>query len=691
METDNTFELRDISKGLSNFLSIKDDYSLKQISFAYGLCIRSLYRKVIPRLEQIITNEKAVAHSKFSNDCISELTGIFRDRKPGTAPADLSVTKMTVQSAGSGYSLGLMSSSQSSNIDFSSVVVTLIIQCNNYNSAIARTIYVNPLPSQESAYKSATKAYLKAFNALIPGATLGDVAMAARKVLEEEQPDLVQYLVPNFGRGIGIQTEEGVPAPAIEVGSKDVAKEGMAFVLQMGLENIPVESSDKKYAIYIANTVVVDKDRARPVFEPKNNGKAQSWSKNFEWNDISYKFSADSEKDGENGGGDKGTKGGDDSDKSDGKSAGERTYANDSKTDEYRPIAERLRGVNYEAQNETLINHQKELSERKLEEMRRRLLSGKGGAFGKSGMSTEDFSKIVSFKSAASIIAAATPQKVTIDNMSHSIILPMFGFMVPFHFDLIKNITSHGKVLRVTFNTAASANAVSAASSSSSSSSATSAPSDDTVATASSPSMDVEKENDLNGELLYIKDMKIAIDDEKESYQIVTNFKHAKASAQAKNETEIAPQGQIHILERPPVLNDVCINPSTSSKRQGILKAHRNGFRYSMPRLSTPIDILYSNIKYSFFQKPDHEACIQIHFVLKSPIMVGKKKTAHVNFFTEVTVQTSNLAQQRSHYGDSEGLEEEARERRMRRKYTENYENFIKSVKQICPDLEFGK
>lgn len=49
-----------------------------------------------------------------------------------------------------------------------------------------------------------------------------------------------------------------------------------------------------------------------------------------------------------------------------------------------------------------------------------------------------------------------------------------------------------------------------------------------------------------------------------------------------------------------------------------------------------------SNIKHAFFQPADSEMIALVHFHLVNPIMVGKKKTNDVQFYTEVmdSVQT---------------------------------------------------
>lgn len=48
------------------------------------------------------------------------------------------------------------------------------------------------------------------------------------------------------------------------------------------------------------------------------------------------------------------------------------------------------------------------------------------------------------------------------------------------------------------------------------------------------------------------------------------------------------------------------------------------------------------NIKHAFFQPADNEMIALVHFHLTHPIMVGKKKTNDVQFYTEVmdSVQT---------------------------------------------------
>ena len=48
--------------------------------------------------------------------------------------------------------------------------------------------------------------------------------------------------------------------------------------------------------------------------------------------------------------------------------------------------------------------------------------------------------------------------------------------------------------------------------------------------------------------------------------------------------------------------------------------------RFHTHRVWNDLDLLFSNIKHLFFQPCDGEMLVIIHFHLRSPIMIGKKK-----------------------------------------------------------------
>lgn len=72
---------------------------------------------------------------------------------------------------------------------------------------------------------------------------------------------------------------------------------------------------------------------------------------------------------------------------------------------------------------------------------------------------------------------------------------------------------------------------------------------------------------------------------------------------------------------------------------------------------------LNRNIRFAFFQSSDKEMITILHFHLYNPIMVGKKKTNDVQFYTEVMEVVQAIDGNRRSAFDPDEIEEEHRER----------------------------
>lgn len=93
--------------------------------------------------------------------------------------------------------------------------------------------------------------------------------------------------------------------------------------------------------------------------------------------------------------------------------------------------------------------------------------------------------------------------------------------------------------------------------------------------------------------------------------------------------------------------------------------------------------MLFSNVKHLFFQPCAHELVVLIHVHLKTPIMIGKRKTRDVQFYREATEmqfdETSN--RRRKHrYGDEEEFEAEQEERRRRAALDREFKAFAEKL-----------
>lgn len=212
-------------------------------------------------------------------------------------------------------------------------------------------------------------------------------------------------------------------------------------------------------------------------------------------------------------------------------------------------------------------------------------------------------------------------------------ILPIFGVPVPFHISMIKNISSSVEgnytYLRVNFHC---------------------------------PGTVIGKETHQFPQPLatFLKEMTYRSSNQKEpgelsapSSNLNTAFRLIKEvqkrfktrEAEEKEKEGVVKQDKLMLSQNRgnPRLKDLFIRPNIASKRvSGTLEAHVNGFRYTSLR-GDKVDILYNNIKHAFFQPCDHEMIILIHFHLKNPILIGRKKHKDIQVFTEVGEITTDL------------------------------------------------
>jgi nucleosome binding factor SPN SPT16 subunit len=145
---------------------------------------------------------------------------------------------------------------------------------------------------------------------------------------------------------------------------------------------------------------------------------------------------------------------------------------------------------------------------------------------------------------------------------------------------------------------------------------------------------------------------------------------------------------------------EIQVRPTFDSKRQqGDVELHKNGIRYqSSLRSDHKIDINFSNIKHLFFQPCDSELIAIVHVHLKSPILVGKKKTRDVQFFKEASEaqfdETGNRKRRRG-FMDEDEIEMEQEERDRRGQLNRYFKAFADKMSEMVnhhltlPDLKF--
>ena len=116
-----------------------------------------------------------------------------------------------------------------------------------YCSDMTRTVHVGrPQNEASSAYEAVKEAQQAALDAVKPGATVGEVDHAARKLLYNH--GLGKFFTHSTGHGLGLEIHE---APKIAAAQKEVLRPGMVITIEPGVY-LP-----GKWGIRIEDTVVV--------------------------------------------------------------------------------------------------------------------------------------------------------------------------------------------------------------------------------------------------------------------------------------------------------------------------------------------------------------------------------------------------------------------------------------------------
>jgi Xaa-Pro aminopeptidase len=111
------------------------------------------------------------------------------------------------------------------------VVCDFGVILSGYCSDQTRTVWVGSVSDEaRRAYEAVREAQQAAIDAVRPGAAVGEVDEAARKVLRKA--GLGQYFTHSTGHGVGLEIHE---APRVATGQKDVLKPGMVITIEPGV------------------------------------------------------------------------------------------------------------------------------------------------------------------------------------------------------------------------------------------------------------------------------------------------------------------------------------------------------------------------------------------------------------------------------------------------------------------------
>ena len=627
----------DIGQNLGEVLLPKDNDEILNIKKASLLLTNAMNKMAVTEIENTIDQEKKVTHAQLAD----RLEAVILD----PTKIDVRLRKDMVDIAyspifesGGEYALKISAISSEKPMDYGVIVCQTGTRYASYCSNIGRTYFVNPTKEKESKYAIAFQAHEAAVKSLVEGSKASDAYKAAVNVLKEKDENLASKLGKNVGTAIGLEIRDNTQV--LSLANDKILKAGMTFNVALSLNRLTDETADdesgKSYAILISDTVIVP-----PAGKPS---EVLTVGVPKDWRDIAY-YLNDEE--------------GDDS----------------SGDDAVQPEPQvgirksaRTEQIDFKAREEER-RRQKENQEELLEKVNQATLSILDKTNNQNtagGGASRKISDIVSYKD-VSDVKRVHHFAIQVDNRSETVILPIYGMMVPFHILTIKNASATQEnehyFIRINFNFGSS-----------------------------------WEPGSLYPNMVCVKEMSFRTANASHATSIVRDIKtlrslilqrdkeKAERATLVKQEKLILAKNRIHVLK------EVWMRPAFAGKGRkmpGNLTAHVNGFRYQTPK-GEELDVMYRNIKHAFFQPAENDMITLVHFHLINPIMIGKKKTLDVQFYSQVmdTIQTLD-AGRRSMY-DPDEIEEEQRERERRNQINKEFSQFIKRVQQDIWERDYG-
>eukprot|EP01135_Chromosphaera_perkinsii_P007045 Nk52_evm24s675 gene=Nk52_evmTU24s675 len=621
----------DISAALSVVLSTKDSDELTTIRESAELATAVMKNYFINEMEQVIDEEQQIKHTALSDKTEKVISEPSKVKNRLDADNVESVYAPIIQSGGK-FNLKPSASSNDDNLHFGTIMCSIGTRNKSYCSNIARTFMVDPSKDQERAYEILLEIRSLVIKNLKPGTEIRSLYSGATSLIKKRNESLLEHFTPTIGFGMGLEFREA-PLLMNEKNKRQI-QNGMVFNLALGFSNLTNEKAskpeDRTYAVFVADTVAVVDGDAR-VFTPAP----------IKFQDVSYFFKDEDEPAEEE------------------EPAPEPMTALRSKKGA-AIIDSRLRGEDKteKTQEELRREHQADLAKKINEQAKARLLEGATG----STVAKKNVVRMA-YRDSSELPKDRTVQnlKIFVDRRHDSVVLPIYGYAVPFHISTVKNVskTDHGEYtyLRINFY----------------------APGTSVGAKENAPKMDPK--------FSYVRELFYrSIDGASmnETLRLMKEMqkKYRSSESERKEREDLVVQKDL-ILNRQrniPRLNDLYMRPNITNRRLlGSLEAHVNGFRYTSVK-GDRVDIIYANIRHAFFQPCENEMIVLVHFTLKNPIIIGKKKHSDIQFYTEVMEQSADVGGKRSNMYDKEELEQEQREREVKNKLNQAFANFVKKA-----------
>jgi nucleosome binding factor SPN SPT16 subunit len=653
-------ELMDVAAGISETLEFKDEEEQKNLRIAARASV-NMVNYFTDEMSKIIDEDLNVTNSKLVEKIENKIDDakFFKNMDTNKSMKKLGKDfdlnnldwcyKPIVQSNGT-YELKFSVESNDDKLSGPVIMTSLGLRYHNYCSNVSRTFLIAPSKEMEKNYEFLVSLQDHLFKLLKDGAKFNNIYNEALNYIDEHNPDLKRHFVKNVGSLIGIDFRDS--AGVLNAKNERTLRENSIVNLVLGFSNLedPVKGS---YALLLSDTIRITGSEPIILTESPKLRK-----------EIAFYFDDEDDK----------AKVKEEAKEKPSKTKKEETKATKPKSEpsvaksEYqgntRVLKAKRRAENNNTEDGQAQIH-KEIQSELHAKRQKEGLERFNPEDAKDGSETRAvFKRYESYVRESQIPSNVKDLKIHIDSKNQTIILPILGRPVPFHINSYKNgsKTEEGDYthLRLNFN---------------------------------SPGVVINKREELPYELgddkQFVRSLTFRSKDGARMTEVLKKISEMKKGAvkresEKRERADVITQASLIELNRPKRLDNVFVRPTPDTKRTpGFVTIHQNGIRYQSLTRDQRVDVLFSNIKHLFFQSCKGELLVIIHAHLRTPIMIGKKKTYDVQFYREATdmsIDETGNRKRKYRYGDEDELEQEQEERRRRAILDKEFRAFSEEI-----------
>ena len=286
--------LVDGTRGMEAYFSVKDAAGVAQVAAAGALAARMTRNIFVPEMERVIEDNVATTNEAVAGVVNAGLDALDKYKvKVDTSNIEF-LLRPVVQSGGA-YNVHVQRGnvvSLATPFTPDTIMFSMAVRYRTHSAMLARTLFVDPSPSQRAVYNAVLDAQEELIAGLRPGAVIGEVVARVRDaMLAKPALQVDAKRTKTFGCGFGLRPSDRYLALTAE--NETVVTPGMVFVVSIGLSAIPLTDAEggtgmsklESYAVFLADTVVVGADANDVVTSKMTRDRAQ----------VSYETTGDGE------------------------------------------------------------------------------------------------------------------------------------------------------------------------------------------------------------------------------------------------------------------------------------------------------------------------------------------------------------------------------------------------------------